>query len=472
WLISDAVTRNASAIADKLGHRRIAAILEAEARVNNDADKLWDCAQHWLAAGEVPRAIEMLTQCAQYAMEIGRLREAAGLLVKAASLASHPVRHELACRAIRLAHEISELDVVLRAAELVDRTDRADVHDEIEIAELLAQGIAPGEESDAQARLHHCVLASNADESHRINAARALLVFADSAGGAGLSQDGFGALADLIQLKDRADDPDCLKLLVLYHATVGEAAKLGTLSRQLRDVGHRERPEIAANLFHYAAAGFWRGGEPTEALTTFTRAFEAAESVGLRRLQFLAASMLSSFSHDIGDEKGSRDWMEKAEKIADELPALRTNMSYVAICFENALIRSDVVELKRLLDVSARVGLASGPRRMIRALEVSIQRLSGEPLDREAVVSELIRHHVPARESGNLSDLEVAIATDVLDRDQDAGLARSTVLNYLQEYRRGLAPIAAMLRDAIRRLAIDVKALPSWCQIYGTELPR
>jgi tetratricopeptide (TPR) repeat protein len=421
----------------------------------------------------MPRAIEMLTQCAQHSIEIGRLREAAEMLIKASSLASHPQRHELACRAIRLAHKTSELDVVLRAAGLVDRTNRAGVHDEIEIAELSARGTVSGEKDEAQERLHDCLLASQADGSHRINAGRALLAIADQAGGGGLSRDGFDVLSRLIRVHGNADDQDALKLTVLYHATLGDAQNLGLLSRQLSDAARRERPEIAANLYYYAACGFWRGGEPTEALSSFAQSFEAAESVGLVRAQFLSAATLGSLHHDTGQDDESRTWLDRAERIADELPTLRASLSYIAICFENALICGDVPELKRLLDASTQAGPGSGQIRIARALEICIQRLSGEALDQRAVVLELTKYHVLSRESGNISDLEVAIAADVLNESGDADAARNVVFNYLQNYRRGLGLIAAMLRDTISKLGIEPAALPAWCHVSkraGTQL--
>ena len=161
--------------------------------------------------------------------------------------------------------------------------------------------------------------------------------------------------------------------------------------------------------------------------------------------------------------------MEIVERVADELPGLRSSMAYVSICFEIAVARADTVELRRLLDVVSQVGLVAGRDRMARGLEISIMRLSSEPFDRHAVVRELTKHHVVGGESGNVSDLEVAIAADLLDAECDQVAARGIILDYLRIYRRAAAPIAAMLRDSIRRLQID--ELPSWCRIYAAESP-
>jgi hypothetical protein len=388
------------------------------------------------------------------------------LLVKASSIAEHPQRHELAVRAIRLANETAELDVVLNALSSLNQASRANIHDEVELAELSAQGILSGEKQSAQARLHRCVLSTDANRSHRINAARALLVIADQAGGSGLLSNDLEALRDVIQLHAEAEDPDALRLLILFHATVGDVDKLAGLSDRLRELAHHASPAMAANLYHYAGSGFWRAGRITDSLSSCRQAFEAADSVGLRRAQFLAASMLSSFNHDIGNESESRTWMEIVERLADELPGLRSSMAYVSICFEIALARADTKELKRLLDVVSQVGLVAGRDRMARGLEISIKRLSAEPFDRHSVVRELTKYHVAGGESGNVSDLEVAIAADLLDAECDQEGARVIIRDYLRVYRRAAAPIAAMLRDSIRRLQID--ELPLWCRIYGS----
>jgi DNA-binding SARP family transcriptional activator/tetratricopeptide (TPR) repeat protein len=469
WLISDAVTRKATAIADKLGHRRIAAILEAESRSNNDADKLWDCAQHWLMADDTARAIEMLTQCAQHSIEIGRLREAAEVLLKAAFLASSPERHDLACKAITIAHSVAELDVVGRAAKLIDHSNRGGVHDHIEFAELSAQGVLFGENEETRLRLHECAMAPDADRSHRIDAARMLLVIADLWGGPGLSDTAFEALSGLVALGDQTNDLVSLRYLVLYHATVGDPTVCGKLSRRLIEIAQGARPEIAGDLYRYAANGLWRSGDLCEALAGFRRAFELAESVGLRRPQFLAAAALAGFSHDIGKNKESDYWMEKIERIADELPSLRGEGGYISACFEPALTRGDVVELKRLLDGATQFASRSGRAlsRMARLLEITIQQLSGELSDPAAAIGELTGRHVTGGETGNVSDLEIAVAASLSENAGDGETAHCILSNYLKNYRRGPTPIAGILRDAIVR--IGTGELPPWCRIYKIE---
>jgi len=255
--------------------------------------------------------------------------------------------------------------------------------------------------------------------------------------------------------------------MILYHAIVGDPCRLSGLSNRLRELAHAARPEVAANLYRYAGSGFWRAGEVVESLSSLRRAFEMAESVGLLRAQFLVASMLSSFSHDVGRETESNAWIQMAERVADDLPSLRSSLSYISICFEHALLHGDIVELKRLLDLVSQAGLVAGRDRMALGIETCIKRLSGEPLDQQAVVRALTEHHVAGGESGNVSDLEVAIAADVLDGARDRVAAREIVTNYLRNYRRGPALVAAMLRDTIRRLGVE--ELPSWCTIHEPQ---
>jgi DNA-binding SARP family transcriptional activator/tetratricopeptide (TPR) repeat protein len=463
WLISDAVHRKATAIADKLGHRRIAAILEAEARANNDADKLWECAQHWLAADDASRAIEMIIRCSQHSIEIGRLREAAELLLKASSLATNPERNTFACKAITIAQSVAEFDVVDRAAKMVDHSNRTGIHDDIELAMLSAKCFLFGQNEKARAHLHDCVMATHADRDHRINAARALLVVADLWGGMSLSKEAFHAARSLIALNDQSNDPVALKFLLLYHATVGDTRECAELSHRLIGIARDMHAGIAGDLHRYAAAGLWRGGEFSEALENFKRAFELAESLGLRRAQFISAISLASFTDDIGQKRESRRWMDKAEQIADELPSLRTEPGYVSICFEHALPKRDVGELKRLLDLATRYPERTGQEqsRMARALDICIRQLSGTFVDPHDAIHDLMDHHLTDGESGNMGDLEVALAATLFIDAQEPDAARSAVRDYLLNYRRGGAAISAMLSDVIRRL--DITELPPWC---------
>jgi len=465
WLISEAAVRNTPAIANKLSHRRVALILEAEAPETHDPDTLWECAQHWLAVDENPRAIDILAQYAQHSIEIGRMREAAELLVKAAFLADGSLRHELACKAIRVAHMAGEVALIVRAGEMVDHTSQSGVHDDIELAQLFAQGFLSTESSRHQEQLHECALSPHADRNHRIEAGRALLAIADHRRGAGLSPEAFSVLENLIKLDELDDDPVALKFLVLYHASFGDTINCAKLSRRLIRVAQGARPDIAADLHRYAAGGLWRCGELEEALATFELAFGLAESVGLRTLQFNIASMLGSFYYDIDLEKDSVSWMERAEQIADEVPSLRVSDAYIAASFEIAVTRDDVGELTRLNDVATRDGQPEGGRyRLVRALEISIQRLSGTLVDPAAAIHELTRHHLMNGESGNVSDLETAIAAELLDQTRGREAARALVASYLQNCRRGAAPIAAMLRNTVRRL--EIEKLPAWCRAY------
>jgi DNA-binding SARP family transcriptional activator/predicted ATPase len=456
WLISDAVTRKASAIADKLGHRRIAAILEAEARVNNDADKLWDCAQHWLAAGEVYSAIQMLEQCAQHSIEIGRLREAAELLVKAASLASHPMRDDLACRAIRLALHAAELDVVLEAAELIDRTSRAGVHDDIEFAELYARGVVLLDESDSQSRLEACIADSTAAQEHRINAGRALLAIIDVQRGSRPAHDTLKTLGRLAELNRESEDPATLKFLMVYHATIGNVANCPDIARRLCGAAKKTRPELAADLYRYAGSGNWRSGSIDDAIEAFDLAINMADSVGLHRLKFALACDVASLQFDLGHDEEASRWMSMAEAVADEIPTLRAGFSYLTISIEMALTRADLDALNRLVDAAAREtksGPVSQVGRAVRAAEISIQHSTAN-IDVVSAVRELLCHHVPSAERGNISDLETAIAATILADVGKTNAASETTIRYLRDYRRGGAPVARILGNVLKRLQL------------------
>jgi hypothetical protein len=101
---------------------------------------------------------------------------------------------------------------------------------------------------------------------------------------------------------------------------------------------------------------------------------------------------------------------------------------------------------------------------MARVLEIAIQQLSGELSDPGATIRELTGRHVAGGETGNISDLEIAVAAILSENAGDAETARCILSNYLKNYRRGPAPIAGILRDTIVR--IGASELPPWCRIY------
>jgi len=241
------------------------------------------------------------------------------------------------------------------------------------------------------------------------------------------------------------------------------------LSRRIKHLAQNARPELAANLFHFAAGGFLRAGEIEEAISSFKSGFEAAETCGLLRAQFVAATILAGVNNDIGNYAEAREWLRRSDQLVEDVPAFAGTPGHLAMCFERAIESRDLVELKRLLSMINRFAPAMGlaQQRLARTVELSVQWLSGQLVDLRTASRALTAHHIIRGEPGGLGDLEVTLAASLLEEANDSDAARCAVLTYFREYRYGGAPITAMLRHAIRRLEIETAELPALCQAYA-----
>ena len=93
WLIADAVRRNVGQLELQQSHRRIAGLLlNEEATRTQSSGVLWDCGEHWIAAGDAGRAAGAMRECSRHALEIGQPRDASELLLRAALLAPPDLR--------------------------------------------------------------------------------------------------------------------------------------------------------------------------------------------------------------------------------------------------------------------------------------------------------------------------------------------------------------------------------------------
>src|SRR5581483_5083759 len=110
-LVAESVTRLAPLISTRLAHRRAAIVLSQDGGENSS--RLWECAEHWCAAGEAHRAAEVFRQCAQMAVRIGRPREAAETLLRAATMLSGRDTTDLIREAVLVADRAGEADIAL-----------------------------------------------------------------------------------------------------------------------------------------------------------------------------------------------------------------------------------------------------------------------------------------------------------------------------------------------------------------------
>jgi DNA-binding SARP family transcriptional activator len=453
WLIAETVTRTTPSVSQRLFHRRAAEILERESE-NANSGALWDCAEHWIAAGEKAHALRVMRACATRSLEIGRPRQAAEILLRAVTLVDDADRADLIETAVRLSDECAELDLVLRGLKLADDL-RVPIHrQEFELAKILAQLSESGESNGVYSTLRFWL-----QDQHpmpvRLRAFQAIVIAGERTDGPQQSdaafRDLFPAGVDYASLVD----VEVMRVLMIYHSAFGDTSVSVTLSRSLLSRASEMPAVAAANLRRQAALALMRGGFYAEATAAFELAYASAAVCGLRRLQCSIGAMLVSFFVDLLDDSAAARWWAALEELVASAPEFFSSIHYVSLCGDLACWRGDVDGVREAIQRSAELFPAEASpfaARWARIFRARLAHLTGTVRDVEAIVGGLIAHHRPEEVVGALGDLEVAAAVELLESAGYARRARSIFALYFALFRRRGEPVCRWLQIVATRM--------------------
>jgi hypothetical protein len=458
WLIADAVRRNVGQIELQQSHRRVANLLNEEATRTQSAGVLWDCGEHWIAAGDAVRAASVMRECSRHAVEIGQPREASEILLRAAVLAPPALRIELAQEGVLMAGGALEHDLVLRGIEILRSASATTQNADVEVAELRALSVVDtGDVADPSIRFLARFRSPNISDGHRLQIGLGLIILWDHQNNARLAAEVGAEIMALPQSKIAAEQLTYLMLLLVYHATFGDLEESARIARRLLNFdGPLSRDERLA-LLRKGGSALWLAGFPDESLAALKKADAIARSAGLLRVQFTNAIMCASIYSDIHDDVSSKTWRLEAERIADEIPSYREHQHYVVIGSEIAVAAWDVCEIRAWYKRAvSTVGLDTHHRgrRWIFALEVLDKHISGHHLDTIDVIHELAMQHRNG-DNGQIADFEMAIALRVALGTAHIAFAVSVVGEYLRSYRHGAQPLSRALYEAMIAAHLD-----------------
>ena len=145
-LMSEASVAKLTKTGSRYLHRRIAIVLESDLEPSSSDPMLWDCANHYQQAGEIDRAVALVSRRADYALQTGALQEAVNMWDRASSL--QPPHGGLVSviqgRLIASLRAASMWTRILRTAAVSDILPPTGpaaprVHDDAELAVLEAQ---------------------------------------------------------------------------------------------------------------------------------------------------------------------------------------------------------------------------------------------------------------------------------------------------------------------------------------------
>jgi len=452
WLIADAAKRTNTPIVAKLMSRRVASLLESDAKETQSPSLLWDCAEKWVEAGDDAKAIDVMIACSAHSIEIGRPREAAEVLLRAASLSQSADAVRISREALRLADGAGEHDLVLRAIDgILTRAPDTD-RQEFELAELHAR-VSEQDGSDSVTERLRAYLHSACDVSEKLNAAWLLLVHADQSGDVDLGKQTYAAFCSLDHIDDARNNILPTKLELVYHASFGDLDKARSAANSLLAEAARLQPAEAALLQRIAAVGLHRVGDVDASLEIFKAAYDNARTSGLRRLQARLAQMIVGRLLDQGELVASRECLEEVDEIASQLGDLSCELELACQHCEIACTLGDLAHAIRwfemLKDFAARRAVTKKIARAMRASEIGIARLRGETIVPSRVVVALTGHHKLGAENGDVSDFEVAEAIRCCLVAGAADLARDVRNRYLSAARRARCPLSLGLKSAM-----------------------
>jgi hypothetical protein len=448
-LVADAISRSTSAVLWRLVHRRVASILQIEARASHSPVLLWDCAEHWLLADEHERAAEFLERCALTAVEIGRPREGAELLLRAAAMVSRQRAIALARRAALIANSGHEGDIVKRAIAALRGLNVCVEGDPLELVELNATM----SEWDDPEHLHERLLAwlvSTAPLEQRITAATTLLVVAEADDRPDLGKRVFDDLIQFLPSADACDDSVTLTLLLIYHAAFGDLAEARGIASRLLELIPTVSESVACDIYRKCAIAQLRLGDIGETTRCFGLCYQVSKRIGLTKMQYDAATMLMGIYSDTYASE-EQTWQKNAEASLREDPQLATRPSSIFRQLDIDCGSGDPAKARRSLSTAQRLIERSRLRRIrrwINAAELRVRHLEGNvPTVTEAL--SLAASHRPNSEPSDIGDFEIATLLNVLASHEEFAFAEQVGSRYLSTNRRGWAPQTRMLQQAL-----------------------
>jgi hypothetical protein len=461
-LVSDTVDRSLSPISRKLLHRRLATILEGEAQGPHAAARLWECAEHWVFAEEHGRAATMMRECANHSLDIGRPREAAEVLLRAATMIAGKDRLDLATSAVQMAAEASEHDLVLRGVDFARSIGGRIEYDGFELAEVIARIVA----RDESARAWHTLkpwIQSNKPLDLRLRAGMHLLAFADMDDQLLLGQETFATLSNQVTLPEARTNIHSLFVLLIYHSRFGDIAESVRLARHLLTVSESAERSLALDIRRKCATALFRGGFVRDSIEVLQGVYEDATKDGRVRLANDMSGSLCGLHLDCGDDAQAAEWLSRTNESMHQIYDNRSWLMPAFINAHHACVHNRPTKAREwLASVDEGLGRSVMRRshRWAEALRTWVRQLEGDRLNAADVVRNLTGFHLAKHESGEVSDVEIAVAATALFNEGKEKAAQSLVARYFDEFRRTRVA-ARSLQQAIHRIGWEAAAIPA-----------
>ncbi|MDQ3997674.1 MAG: AAA family ATPase [Gemmatimonadota bacterium] len=454
-LLTEMALKQAPHTVRMLLHYNAARTLENEFGAQRSATTLWDCAEHWLQAGDAQRSIEALRQCSRHALAIGRPDDATEALLRARDLLSGPeerlvVLDELVAAAVTAGKWALALESALAYRGLIEQGGRTvPAEHEYRLIELEARARTGEPLLDLVQPALNYIDTHGALPSRKLRACILLLSVAEATLADGLAARAYSVAAS-IPVEDDATTAQRLMLDMLFHATFGDldiAAELAGTRVQMCTA--RATLPAACYLRGLASMALLRAGHFGPGRVEAETCYHEAATAGLNTYRLRAASILACFLRDCGEASAAREWHAKATQTADRLHPREVTVSYVSNAVLFALDDGDFrlaatwLERARRDFAEATVGHA---RLHFSAVELRIRQLCGGRRSSETDVQALLEAHLHWRGFGHHDEVAEALWHELAECGRQS-YADTLLADYLTSHRRLRWPLSPGLRS-------------------------
>lgn len=408
-LVADVAIRGASPAWKRLAHATVAMSMEHSARDNASPSVAWDCAEHWIAAGEHGRALDLLLKCVDHATSIGELPAALRMAEAVLNLNLNPEQLREASRKLAvLAVTANEFQKVLMATNTLRRLGTPDAHDDAEIAELRTSVSSFSTDHDLlERRFLECVTSPRACAAHRIAAATLALKHASAHD----RWDFAAAISNIRIPVTAAIEPKArleFDMLAAYirHEYQAAADMAMTLVKEPYGSGS----ELARRQKNAALATL-SAGRSEDALNLLESAFSAALSQKAFRIAIQTRTFSAAILCDLDRDNESLQHLADCRALAGEDQSLCLEQEY-AITEVDVLIQVNHLEMAadRLAQLESGIKPFQSPyaTRWLRALRARLTQVRDGQRLTSTSLSHFLAQNVPILHTG-IRDLEITV---------------------------------------------------------------
>jgi DNA-binding SARP family transcriptional activator/tetratricopeptide (TPR) repeat protein len=452
-LISKRALALITAPALSLLNRSAARVLERFVLTTTDTVTLWDCANHWAAAGESERGLRVVLEYAKHLVRLGCASQAVEIYRAALQYDLDTDSRRAVLRGLALGLRTDshwgEAASVLMQLLAMQPDDHRPKSPRIEDSlALLETGLRTGASMPVAHRNAMSIAIDRAVAFElRLRAAIVALICADNMCAREDGRDAWLAVADLLQ-EPTDMSVERLTLEMIYHVSFGDISIGARRATELfARLGEGDPVFVRARVIRNVADALRYSGEEARARSLMRTAYQFAAECSSTDGARVAADKLARMAVDRGDIADATRWIDLLERWTPATDDSIAECAYVDTRTRVALEAGLVSKANTIFQSCVRREVPEWEirtRRSLIALRTSMLLASSNELIPASIVDELLEIHHRAHHATGHDALVVALVS-ALDRNGDIRKAHSVMSAYLTLHRRERSSLSVQL---------------------------